>query len=148
MKLGDLEYENKCIIIFMYKQKNGGYMLNSVILIGRLVDTPTLTVYDKELAVTTITLAVNRSFKNHEGEIETDFIRCVFWDIYARNITEYCRRGDCVAVRGRIQSKISEVSFEKDGETLKKRIQILEVIGERIVFLSSPNSKKDETLES
>ena len=117
-------------------------MLNSVILIGRLVETPTLRVYDNELSVTTITLAVGRAFKNHEGEIETDYIRCVFWDVYAKNVTEYCKKGDCVAVRGRLQSKNSEVVFEKDGETLKKRIVSLEVIGERIVFLTPANSKK------
>ena len=80
-------------------------MLNSVILIGRLVETPTLRVYDNELSVTTITLAVGRAFKNHDGEIETDYIRCVFWDVYAKNVTEYCKKGDCVAVRGRLQSK-------------------------------------------
>ena len=97
-------------------------MLNSVILIGRLVETPVLRVYDNEVSVTTITLAVARPFKNHDGEYDTDFIRCVFWDVVARNLADYCAKGDCIAVRGRIQSKTSEVAFEKDGETLKKKI--------------------------
>ncbi len=118
-------------------------MLNSVILIGRLVDTPVLKIYDNDLALTAITLAVSRPFKNHEGEIETDFIRCVFWDITARNVTEYCMKGDCIAVRGRLQSRIAEVSFENDNETLKKKINSLDVIGERVVFLSSNHNRKE-----
>lgn len=118
-------------------------MLNSVVLIGRLVDTPTLKVYDNDLAMTNITLAVPRAFKNHDGEIETDFIRCVFWDITARNVTEYCMKGDLIAVRGRIQSRFTDISFENEGDVLKKKITALEVIGERVVFLSSPNNKKE-----
>ncbi len=122
-------------------------MLNSVILIGRLVDTPTLKVYENENAVTTITLAVARSFKNHNGEIDTDFIKCVFWDINARNISDYCSKGDCVAVRGRLQSKSSDVVFETENETLKKRIPIIEVIGERIIFICSSKNKKEEFID-
>ena len=122
-------------------------MLNSVILIGRLVETPVLRVYDNEVSVTTITLAVARPFKNHDGEYDTDFIRCVFWDVVARNLADYCAKGDCIAVRGRIQSKTSEVAFEKDGETLKKKISTLDVIGERVVYLSTNKNKKEEYIE-
>lgn len=117
-------------------------MLNTVVLIGRLVETPILKVYDNDLAVTTITLAVHRPFRNHEGEIDTDYIRCVFWDITARNVSEYCLKGDMIAVRGRIQSRLADVNFETDGETLKKKITTLEVIGERVVFLSSAHKKE------
>ena len=118
-------------------------MLNSVVLIGRLVDTPTLKVYDNDLALTSIVLAVPRAFKNHDGEVETDFIRCVFWDVAARNVTDYCLKGDLIAVRGRIQSRYAEVNFENEGEVLKKKINALEVIGERVVFLSSPHNRKE-----
>ena len=121
-------------------------MLNSVILIGRLVETPVLKVYDNELLLATVTLAVARPFRNHEGEVDTDFIRCVFWDITAKNITDYCSKGDCIAVRGRLQSRLADLNFEKDGETLKKRITSLEVIGERVVFLNTARHKKDEIL--
>lgn len=122
-------------------------MLNSVILIGRLVETPVLRVYDNEVSVTSITLAVARPFKNHDGEYDTDFIRCVFWDIVARNLSDYCSKGDCIAVRGRLQQKTSEVSFEKDGETLKKKVSTVDVIGERVVFLSTSRNKKEEYID-
>ena len=131
----------------MYKQNIGGYkMLNSVILIGRLVETPVLKVYDNDLLLVAITLAVSRPFRNHNGEIDTDYIRCVFWDITAKNLTDYCSKGDCIAVRGRLQSRSADVNFETEGETLKKRITSLEVIGERVVFLSTSRNKKEEIL--
>lgn len=122
-------------------------MLNSVVLIGRLVETPVLKVYDNDLVVTSFPLAVPRPFRNHEGEIDTDYIRCVFWDITAKNVSEYCIKGDLIAVRGRIQSRLAEVNFETNGETLKKKITVLEVVGERVVFLSTARSKK-ESLEN
>ena len=117
-------------------------MLNSVILIGRLVATPTLKVYENELSVTSIVLAVDRPFKNHEGEFDTDFIKCVFWDITAKNVTEYCKKGDCIAVRGRLHSAQRDISFDTENETLKKKIIELEVVGERVIFLSQPSYKK------
>lgn len=122
-------------------------MLNSVILIGRLVETPVLRVYEGDFSVTTVTLAVSRPFKNTDGEFDTDFIRIVLWDVIAKNACEYCRKGDLIAVRGRLQSKYSEVSFEKDGETLKKKISVLEVVGERVVFLTTSGSKMKNTNE-
>lgn len=122
-------------------------MLNSVILIGRLVDTPTLRNYDNDYMVTTITLAVSRPFKNMEGEVDTDFIRISVWDIVAKNTCDFCRKGDLIAVRGRLQSKYSEVTFEKDKEVYKKKISTMEVIGERIIFLMTSGSKPKELID-
>lgn len=119
-------------------------MLNSVILIGRLVATPTLKVYDNDLTVTSIILAVDRPFKNHEGEFDTDFIKCVFWDVTAKNVTEYCKKGDCIAVRGRLHSAQREISFDAENNTLKKKIIELEVVGERVIFLTPPSNRKSD----
>ena len=49
----------------------------------------------------------------------------------ATNTKEYCKKGDIIGVKGRIESKV----YEKDDETKYK----LEVIAERITFLSSNN---------
>lgn len=55
-------------------------MLNQVILVGRLVFDPELKTLDDGRKVTTITLAIQRSYKNSEsGEYDTDFIRCTLW---------------------------------------------------------------------
>ena len=43
---------------------------------------------------------------------DTDFIQCILWDAIAENCCEYCKKGDVIGVKGRIQTS----SYEKDGE--------------------------------
>lgn len=109
-------------------------MLNQVVLVGRLVKDPEIQKTEKNKEVLRITLAVPRSFKNSNGEYDTDFIDCTLWDMVARSTTDYCHKGDIIGVKGRIQTRM----YEK--ETIKK--YITEVIAEKVTFLSS--KKTDE----
>lgn len=113
--------------------------MNQVSIVGRLVRTPELRESEKHKKLTFITLAVNRTFKSINGEYETDFIDCMLWDNVAANTVMYCKKGDIVSVRGRLQSRI----IEKDGE----RRSIMEVVGERVTFISSANRKNEESQE-
>ena len=78
-------------------------MLNQVMVIGRLVETPILEENEKGIKVTVITLAVSRCFKNDEGLYDTDFIKCETYRTLAETTTEYCKKGDLVAVKGRLE---------------------------------------------
>jgi len=109
-------------------------MLNQLILVGRLVKKPELREAENKKKYTFVTLAVPRSFKNVNGEYDTDFIECVLWDNVAANTVEYCDKGDIVGVRGRIQTRL----VEKD----ENKKYLLEIIAEKITFLS--NKKADE----
>ena len=109
-------------------------MLNQIILVGRLVKDPEVNTAKNGNTYSHITLAIPRSYKNVNGEYETDFIDCVLWDSVARSTTEYCHKGDIVGVKGRIQSEV----VEKDN-TKKYYIN---VVAERVTFLSSNNSSK------
>ncbi len=109
-------------------------MLNQVVLVGRLVKDPELKETDKGNKTTRITLAVPRSYKNVNGEYDTDFISCRLWSGVAENTSLYCKKGDVVGVKGRIEIS----SYEKDNETKYNT----EVIAEKVTFLSSKN--KDE----
>ena len=102
-------------------------MLNQLILVGRLVRNPeVVTINDTKYSH--ITLAVPRSYKNINGEYETDYIDCTLWRGIAESTAEYCKKGELVSVRGRLQSS----SYEKDGKTIYKT----DVIVEKISFLS------------
>ena len=118
-------------------------MLNVVTLVGRLVETPELKVREGDLMVSTITLAVTRPFKNSDGEYDTDFIRCVLWEGIARNTCEYCQKGDIIGLRGRISMKAAEISFPCELEVHKKKINVLEVIAERVVFIQTSGKKEE-----
>ena len=67
-------------------------MQNLVYLIGRLVSDPEIKVTDNKKEYATITVAVQRAFKNSEGIYETDCIRCKLWNGIASNVREYCKK--------------------------------------------------------
>ena len=79
-----------------------------------------------------MTLAVPRSYKNAEGVYETDFIDCVLWNGVANNVVEYCKKGDLVGIKGRIETRTEEVNEEKK--------KITEIIAEKVTFLSSKSN--------
>ncbi len=105
-------------------------MLNQIVIAGRLVADPEITVTENNKKRTIITVAVPRSFKNMEGTYDTDFIKCVLWNVIAENTCEYCKKGDIVGVKGRLQTSSYE---DKDG--VKKYTS--DVIAEKVTFLSS-----------
>lgn len=92
-------------------------MLNQIVIVGRLTETPKV-----EEGKAVITLAVPRSFKNMEGEYDTDFIPFVLTGNIATNTAEYCRKGDIVGVKGRVQRLGDEP---------------LTIVAEKVTFLSS-----------
>lgn len=113
-------------------------MLNQVILVGRLVRTPELQLTESGTKKSLVTLAVNRGFKNTNGEYDTDFIDCTLWTGIAENTAEYCKTGDIIGVRGRLQTRIIDNS---DGTKYKK----MDVIAEKVTFLSSYKNEKNST---
>ncbi len=112
-------------------------MLNQVVLVGRLTKDPEVNKTDNNKNYSHITLAVPRSFKNINGEYDTDFIDCVLWEGVAKSTSDYCKKGDIVGVKGRIQTD----KLEKEDGTKKYYIN---VIAERVTFLS--NNKNQEEI--
>ena len=110
-------------------------MLNQTVLVGRLVRDPELYETENGNKITNITLAVPRNYKNINGEYDTAFIPCTLWKGIAENTAEYCKKGDLLGIKGRIQTR--DVALED--ETHKKYV---EVIAEKVTFLS--NKKADE----
>ena len=105
-------------------------MLNHVILVGRLVRTPELILTDTGKKRSIATLAVNRGFKNLNGEYDTDFLDCTLWTNIAENTAEYCKTGDIIGVKGRLQTRLID---NEDGTKYKK----MEIIADSVTFLSS-----------
>ena len=104
-------------------------MLNQIVLVGRLVKDPVLKETEQGKKRSFIILAIPRSFKNAEGSYDTDFIDCILWDGIAKNTAEYCKKGDVIGVKGRLQSR----KYEMDNTTKF----VIEVIAEKVTFLTS-----------
>lgn len=111
-------------------------MLNQVILVGRLVRDVAIHKSDKNVRVATISIAVPRSFKNMEGNYDTDFIDCVAFENVALNTSQYCSKGDIVGVKGRIQSRMIEKGDKKES--------IMEIIAEKVTFLTSKGKEEKQ----
>ena len=104
-------------------------MLNQIIVVGRLVsDFEIKKLESGEYAK--IVLGVPRSFKNENGEYETDFIEFILRGNIATNTKEYCKKGDILGIKGRIQSVKVEDEYK------------IELIAEKVTFLSSYQGRK------
>ena len=110
-------------------------MLNQIVIAGRLVSDPQIVTTENNKKRTYITVAVPRSYKNVDGTYDTDFIQCTLWNGIAESTCEYCKKGDVVGVKGRIQTS----NYEKNGET----VYSMDIIAEKVSFLSS--KKQEET---
>lgn len=105
-------------------------MINRTVLVGRLTKDPELKYTQSGLAVVRFTLAVNRAFKNGQGEQEADFIQCTAWRKTAENVANYLKKGSLCGVDGRIQTG----SFDgQDG----KKVYTTDVVADSVQFLES-----------
>lgn len=104
--------------------------MNQVVMVGRLVKDPEIKESEDGKAHSNITLAVQRHYKNADGIYETDFVDCVLWDTTASTTAEYCRKGDIIGVKGRLQTS----EYENSNGEKRKATQ---VVAERITFLQS-----------
>lgn len=108
-------------------------MMNRVVLVGRLTKDPELRYTPAGAAVATFTLAVNRPFKNGQGEQEADFIQCVVWRKPAENVANFLKKGSLTGVDGRVQTRNYEGN---DG----KRVYVTEIVAEAVQFLEPKNN--------
>ena len=111
-------------------------MINRVTLVGRLTKDPNF--IENQVAVANFTVAVNRTFKNKNGEQETDFINVVTFRKQAENVNNYLSKGSLVGIDGRIQTRNYE---NKVGQ----RVFVSEVVADSVQFLEPKNSNQQNS---
>jgi single-stranded DNA-binding protein 1 len=113
-------------------------MVNNVVLVGRLVRDVDLRQTSTGKMMTYFTLAVNRNFKNEQGEQAADFIGCVAFDKKAENMARFLSKGSLISVEGRISTR----NFQgNDGKT----VYVTEVVASNIIFLESKKQQGNTT---
>ncbi|HFU4201839.1 TPA: single-stranded DNA-binding protein [Streptococcus suis] len=105
-------------------------MINNVVLVGRMTRDAELRYTPSNQAVATFTLAVNRNFKNQDGEREADFVNCVIWRQQAENLANWAKKGALIGVTGRIQTRSYD---NQQGQ----RVYVTEVVAESFQLLES-----------
>ena len=109
--------------------------MNKCIFIGNAVREPEFMTTNNGISNCKFTIAVNRKYKNNEGETETDFINVVTWRGLADNCIKYLRKGNKCCVVGSLQTRTYDA---QDGT---KRY-VTEIIADEVEFLS-PKSEND-----
>ncbi|WP_462399801.1 single-stranded DNA-binding protein [Lacticaseibacillus pantheris] len=112
-------------------------MINSVALTGRLTRDPELKYTQGGKAVTSFSLAVDRSFTNQQGQRETDFIECVVWRKAAEQLASTVHKGNLIGIEGRIQTRNYE---NQQGQ----RVYVTEVMVDRFSYLESKNATQGQ----
>lgn len=105
-------------------------MINRAVLTGRITKDPELRYTQNGTAVVQFTLAVDRQFRNQDGEREADFINCVIWRKSAENFANFTHKGSKIGVDGRIQTR----SYENQQGN---RVYVTEVIVDSFALLDS-----------
>ena len=117
-------------MIKVIKEEGVKQLINQVTLVGRLTKDPELRYTPDGKAVSNITLAVNRNFRNTVGNYEADFVQCIIWKKSAENTAQYCKKGAIIGITGRIQTRRYE---NQEG----KYVYVTEVVTERVQFIGT-----------
>ncbi|WP_332407155.1 single-stranded DNA-binding protein [Pseudolactococcus laudensis] len=112
-------------------------MINNVTLVGRLTKDVELKYTPANQAVVQFVLAVNRTFKNANGERETDFINVVIWRQSAENFAKWAKKGALIGITGRIQTRNYE-------NAQGQRVYMTEVIAENFQMLESRSQQQGQ----
>ena len=108
--------------------------MNKVILMGRLTHDVDLRQTPQGVSVARFSIAVNRRYKDQNGNYPADFINCVAWRQTGEFVARYFRKGSMIAVTGSIQTRTW------DGQDGKKNYAT-EVVVDEAYFTGS---KADE----
>jgi single-strand DNA-binding protein len=112
--------------------------MNKVILVGRLCRDPEVKNTTTGKTVASFTLAVDRRFKNKDGQKEADFIPIVVWRKQAEFVGQYLSKGSQIGASGRLQVRSYEA---QEGQ---KRY-VTEVVADEIKLLSTTKDKGQNT---
>lgn len=109
--------------------------MNNYTLIGRLVKDLEVKESENKKKYGYITVAVNRTYKNAEGNYDTDFIDMIVWNDIAERISEYCHKGDLIAVNGRIETRMTTVDDHNE--------KVTSLVCDKVTFLQSKKNEEE-----
>ena len=115
--------------------------MNKVLLVGRLTRDPEVRTMSTGNPVANFSIAVNRNFKNKDGNVEADFINIVVYGRQVESISKYVFKGSQVGIEGRMQTRTYDA---QDGT---KRY-VTEVIADNVEFLGSKGSSDNSSVNA
>jgi len=110
---------------------------NKVVVLGNLTRDPELRSTPNGQNVASFSLAVNRTWKNAQGENQeaVDYFDCVAWGKAGELISQYMQKGRAILVSGRLSSR----SWEQDGQKRSK----VEIVVEDFNFIGEGGGRSE-----
>lgn len=115
--------------------------MNKIIITGRTTKDIELKQTATGISVAEFSIAVNRTFKNANGERITDFFNCIAMGKLSETISKYVKKGDQVGVEGRLQTRNYT---NREGN----RVYVTEIIVENVEFLQSKKQEEQPTTDT
>ena len=109
--------------------------MNKVIEIGRSVSNVELKQTSSGTSAVEFSIAVKRTFKNANGQYDSDFFNCIAFNKTAELIGKYVKKGDMIGIEGKLQTRNYT---NREG----KKVYVTEIVVEQVEFLQS--KKQDE----
>ena len=112
--------------------------MNKIILVGRLTKDPEVRSTSSGVNVANFTVAVNRRFKNKDGNYDADFLPCVAFRQTADFISKFFKKGNMISLEGRVQTR------SYDAQDGSKRY-VTEVVVENVEFVGGKNDSSSSS---
>lgn len=109
--------------------------MNKVLLVGRITKDVEIRMTSNQTPYCNFTLAVERRFKDANGQRQVDFINCVAWKQTATFIQQYFKKGSRIGVAGSIQTRTYD---DQNGA----KHYIVEVVVDEAEFVESTTAPK------
>jgi len=115
-------------------------VLNRVVLVGRLARDPEMNTTNSGKQYCTITIAVQRNYRNEEGQYDADFIPASIWGKMAQTCFQYLAKGNMIAIEGRL----SQSSWTQNGQRRSR----ISVMADSVRFLDKVTKKESEVQQT
>lgn len=112
--------------------------MNKIILLGRLTRDPEIRTTSSGTTTANFTVAVNRNFKNKDGNYDADFLPCVAFRQTADFISKYFKKGRMISLEGRVQTR----NYEAEDGTKR---YVTEIVVEGVEFAGDNKKEESET---
>jgi single-strand DNA-binding protein len=115
--------------------------MNKSIMIGRLAADPELRTTQSGISNCNFKIAVQRRFKDNNGERQADFFTCVSWRQTAEFVTRYFKKGDMIAVEGSMQNR------SYDAQDGSKRF-VTELMVDNVEMCGGSGARKNDNVDA
>lgn len=112
--------------------------MNRAVLVGRITKDTEIKLTSNQSKLCMFTIAVDRRFKDKDGNKQADFINCLAWGKNAEFINKYFHKGSRIGIVGSIQTRSYA---DKDGKT----VYVTEIVVDEAEFVESASNGEAKT---